>query len=266
MFDINQLPVKISKRLNGLKYKTEKIGMSGADIFVFDDKVLKIENTCPESDRESAVISWLNNKLPVPHIIEFDKSNGKNFLLMSKLEGEMACSENNMNSVENMVKALADGLKMLWNIDIKGCPFQSRLESRLIDAKYNIEHHLVDVDDAEEETFGENGFKDVKSLYDFLITHKPEEDLVFTHGDYCLPNVFMQNDTVTGFLDLGKAGIADRWQDIALCIRSLKHNICDYYGKSESDFEEAKEFLYSQLGITEDKQKLGYYILLDELF
>lgn len=266
MFSINELPLKIYQKLNDLDYKKDCVGMSGAEIIVFDNSVLKIENTCHQSDKESTVLSWLNSKLPVPQIIEFDKQNGKNFLLMSKLKGEMVCSENNMKSVQKMIKVLAEGLKMLWSIDIKDCPFQSRLESRLIDAKYNIDHNLVDVDNAEEETFGNNGFKDVNDLYDYLITHKPEEDLVFTHGDYCLPNVFVHNDKVSGFLDLGKAGVADRWQDIALCVRSLKHNMCDYYGMDESDFEKAKKFLYSQLGITEDKQKLEYYILLDELF
>ena len=39
-----------------------------------------------------------------------------------------------------------------------------------------------------------------------------------------MPNVFADGDRISGFIDLGKAGKADRWQDLAICYRSLKHN------------------------------------------
>ena len=48
---------------------------------------------------------------------------------------------------------------------------------------------------------------------------------MFVHGDFCLPNVFFADGKVSGFIDLGDAGIADRWYDIALGYRSLKHNV-----------------------------------------
>ena len=39
-----------------------------------------------------------------------------------------------------------------------------------------------------------------------------------------MPNVFADGDRISGFIDLGKAGKADRWQDLAICYISLKHN------------------------------------------
>lgn len=58
----------------------------------------------------------------------------------------------------------------------------------------------------------------------------PEEEPVLSHGDYCLPNLFAMGHTLSGFIDLGRAGTADRWQDIALCYRSLKHNADGTFG------------------------------------
>lgn len=97
----------------------------------------------------------------------------------------------------------------------------------------------------------------------------PEEDPVFSHGDYCLPNLFLKEGKVSGYMDLGRSGIADRYQDIALCYRSLKHNYSGRYGgkvytQLNPDFR--PESLFEELGIEPDWEKIRYYILLDELF
>lgn len=266
MFNINEVPLKIRAIIKDLPYKTENIGMSGADIILFDNMVLKIEKTSAQANREFEILLWLENRLPAARVIEFKRKGGKNYLLMTHLAGDMICSETNLKSAKEAVTVLAEGLKMLWNIPIRDCPFSSGLEERLVEAKYNIDNHLVDLDHVEEDTFGENGFRDVDELYAFLVKHKPAEDLVFTHGDYCLPNIFAENGSITGFLDLGKAGVADRWQDIALCVRSLKYNLCEISGFGEEKFQSLKKLFYDELGIEEDKEKLRYYILLDELF
>lgn len=265
MLDMNKLPSVIKDKIGELNYSVDELGCSGADIIFFDDMVLKVEKTSGQSNREYDILKWIDGRLSVPEVIEFVQENGYNYLLVSRLSGEMICSEENMRNLDFVAETLANGLKKLWSLDISHCPYSSRLDERLKDAKYNIDNGLVDVDDAEEDTFGENGFEDVDALYTFLVSNKPDEDLVFTHGDYCLPNIFVDDNDIS-FLDLGKAGIADRWQDVALCIRSLKYNVCDLYGASEEEFERLKEKIYSILGIKEDKEKLRYYILLDELF
>ena len=85
------------------------------------------------------------------------------------------------------------------------------------------------------------------------------EDLVFTHGDYCLPNVFLDltGRRLTGFIDWGRAGIADRYQDLALAERSLRFNFGPGWERC----------LFDAYGLTHvDEAKLAYYRLLDEMF
>ncbi len=53
-----------------------------------------------------------------------------------------------------------------------------------------------------------------------------EEDQVLVHGDYCLPNVLFDADRCH-YLDVGEAGVGDRYIDIVAGIWSLRHN----YGK-----------------------------------
>lgn len=266
MLEINKFPDVIYNKIKNLPYKVDNIGESESLVLIFENMVLKIEKTNSQSDNEYEILKWLNGKLPVPEIIEFARLGDYNFILMSKLKGKEAYDKINMQNPELLVKALADGIRQLWNIDINTCPYNSRIDKRLKDAEYNVNQNLVDVDDFNKDTLGENGFKNVDELYEFLLKNKPCEDLVFTHGDYCLPNIFVKRDKTTGFIDLGKAGVADRWQDIALCLRSLKYNICDLYGLSDDEYMKLKNELYSLLDIKEDEKKLRYYILLDELF
>ena len=49
---------------------------------------------------------------------------------------------------------------------------------------------------------------------------------MFVHGDYCLPNVLFDADS-SHYLDVGEAGVGDRYIDIVAAIWSLRYN----YGK-----------------------------------
>jgi kanamycin kinase len=53
-----------------------------------------------------------------------------------------------------------------------------------------------------------------------------DEDEVLVHGDYCLPNVLFDVDGCH-YLDVGEAGVGDRYIDIVAGIWSLRYN----YGK-----------------------------------
>lgn len=132
-------------------------------------------------------------------------------------------------------------------------------------AKYNVENNLVDLGNVEPNTFGENGFESPEHLLEWLNNNKPEEELALSHGDFCLPNIFLSEGEVSGYIDLGRTGIADKWQDIALCYRSLSQN---FNGKfTEKQYEGFDEnMLFEKLGIEPKWDKIRYYILLDELF
>lgn len=253
-----KLPNNIRKHIENISYNLDDIGCTDSQVLCFEnDMVLKIELSSNESNMEYTMMKWLQGKLPVPKIIEFCTFNGYNFLLMSKMDGLMSCDEYYLNKPVELVHLLAEGLKFLWKIDINGCPHLNDAENKLKLARTRIDSNLIDTEDCEPETFSENGFKDLEELYTFLVENKPNQDLVFSHGDYCLPNIFFKSQSVSGFIDLGRSGVADKWQDIALCVRSLEHNL------GNKDYI---DLLFKELGIERDDKKIRYYILLDELF
>lgn len=264
--NVAELPISIQKYIENKPYMFDEIGESDSSVFIFEDMVLKIEKTGNNSNREYDALTWLKDKLPVPEILAFEQKNGFNCLLMTRIKEKTICDNIAERSPENTIEALADGINKLWSVDISDCPLNSQLSVRLVEVKHRIDNDFVDINDFEENTLGDDGFKNVDDLYHFLLNNQPEEDLVFTHGDYCLPNSFIKENKTVGFIDLGKAGIADRWQDLALCIRSMEYNFCKINGMLPDEFKKLKDYFLNLLNIEMDNKKLRYYILLDELF
>ena len=259
------LPERIKKMIGERTYTLDDIGMSDSKVLLFDDMVLKIRPEDTEAQTEREMMRWMRDRLPVPQILCQEVEGGYSFLLMSRVSGKMSCDLAFINEPERLVDILVDGLKMLWSMDISDCPVDASLDRHLAAAEYNVRNGLVDTDDAEPETFGENGFKDPEDLLQWLKANRPKEDLVLSHGDYCLPNIFANETGISGFIDLGRAGVADRYRDIAICYRSLTSNLHGSYG-GHPPVEFDPNTLFERLEIEPDWDKIRYYILMDELF
>ncbi|TDW98667.1 aminoglycoside 3'-phosphotransferase [Kribbella sp. VKM Ac-2566] len=80
---------------------------------------------------------------------------------------------------------------------------------------------------------------------------------VVCHGDACLPNIFFDPETleVTGLIDLGRLGVADRYSDLALTTIQLH----DEWSADPAPFLEA-------YGVPDpDARRLYFFRLLDPL-
>ncbi len=259
------VPPSIASLLPPGEGRSEDIGMSGAQVLVFADRVLKVQPLSPEALRERQMLQWLPQQAASPRLLAWEETADTSYLLMTRLPGDMACTPFWLARPRELVEQLAQALHSLWQVDIAHCPSDCRLEHKLRQARYNLEHGLVDVENTEPETFGPGGFADPEALLRWLEANAPREEPVLSHGDFCLPNVFLQGGQLSGFLDLGRCGIADKWCDIAILARSLRHNYSGYYtGISHPGYRE--ELLFDALGIASDPEKLRYYQLLDELF
>ena len=259
------LPTKIQDIINGKSGVCNNIGKSGAGVYLYGDMVLKVQKMGPEAENEPTMLRWLKDKIPVPEILEHICENEYSYVLMNKCTGNMACDAYFMMRPKLQVELLAEALHSLWEVSNDGCPSHFTLQKRLTMAEENVIHNRVDIADAEQDTFGPKGFRDPEALLYWLQENQPEEKETICHGDFCLPNIFLTEDGVTGMIDLGRSGVSDPWQDIALCYRSLNNNYSGIYdGKSHAGYK--TEMLFDALGIPADPERIRYYILMDELF
>lgn len=259
-----RLPETIRSRIAQKTGEVNNVGLSGSSVTVYDECVLKIEPLRPQTLTGIEAMAWLSQRLPVPKILYHEVSGDSSYLLMTRMDGVMSCDDAYLAQPETLVQALADGMKLLWNTESTGCPRVRTLDKLLEEARYNVEHGLVDIDNVEPETFSENGFRDPAQLLQWLMDNKVSTEPVLAHGDYCLPNIFLKDGKFHGFIDIGDMGIGEKWRDIALCWRSLRDNWKGCYGGSHYAFD--PDSLFDALGIEPDWEKMRYHLLLDELF
>lgn len=257
-------PADIAKRTAGKAFRLDRTGLSGSTVAIYDDMVLKCERVSEESENHLAMLRWLDGKITVPRVVEAVEQDGFRWTLMTRISGEMACGAQWRADPHRLVRVLAEAMRSLWAVDVSDCPVDQSTKAKLARARTIVENGQVDMELVDPETFGENGFPSPAALLRWLEDNAPEAEPVLTHGDFCLPNLFLKDWKFSGFLDLGRSGAGDKWTDIAICWRSLRDNFGGAYGEAVADFH--PDELFDALGIEKDEGKLRYYLLMDELF
>lgn len=257
-----QLPDVILPHVQGMDFARDEIGMSTGSVLIYEDRVLKVEDVRTEWQKRVDTLRWLEGKLPVPKVIASCHENGKSYLLMSRMKGHMGCDPKQMEKPEELHRLLAEGLKLFWQVDASQCPRVRTIEDDLRLARYRVEHDLIE--EFYQDAFGDEHFQSPRALLDYLENHVPAFDPVMSHGDYCLPNVLMEEGRLTGFIDLGDAAMADRYCDIADCYRSLKGNFGGWFTGKVYPGYDPDAFLRA-LPVPVDREKLRFQLLLNNL-
>ncbi|MDW9541742.1 APH(3')-II family aminoglycoside O-phosphotransferase [Sinorhizobium meliloti] len=254
------LPPAFRGLLSGYGFERDALGQSASTIFLLKAQsrpflILKHEPSGPftELTGEAARLHWLAAQdMPCPRVLGHDDHAGETWLLLEAAEG-MDLASCRLPHPER-IAILAEALRRLHRLDPAACPFDRRLTASIAAAKARMEAGLVDESDFDEERQG----RQTRELFDELLARRPkEEQLVVTHGDACLPNFIAAGNQFSGFIDCGRLGVADIYQDLALACWSITHNLGE---------EWVAPFLDRYGLAAPDPEKLAFYRLLDEFF
>lgn len=138
-------------------------------------------------------------------------SEDRDYLVTREAKGEDALASQYLANPEKLCEALAKAMKYLHSRPVEGVPVSLCMDSY------------------------EKGEK----------ANKLKRD-TFIHGDFCLPNIILDNWKFSTFIDVGLAGVGDKHIDLYWVLWSLNYNLgtdkyTDYflelYGKENVDME-----------------------------
>lgn len=226
---------------------------------------LKVGETGKVSNlaRERDVLRWLDGKFPVPRVIGYECYGPNEALLISEISGvpgsdQISAPPATEETIIAFARSAAAALRRLHELPVGNCPFDMRLDARFERSRKSIELELLS--ETNTEFAAEHGGMTPSDVYNDMVARRPDsEDLVFTHGDPCMPNIIVQNGGMAGVIDLDGAGVADRYVDIAIFFRSFHRN-----SRIPIDLENV--FLEGYGIDSLDPWKMEYYKTLDDLF
>ena len=146
----------------------------------------------------------------------------KDWLLTVKIPGEDCLWEEYLSQPERLCDTTAELLRMLHSQDISGCPVVNRTVESLETARRNYETKAFSTEhfpdnwsyDTPESAWAEIEKNGKYLRHDTLI-----------HGDYCLPNILLNDWKFSGFIDVAAGGAGDRHVDLFWGIWSLEFNL-----------------------------------------
>jgi len=205
----------------------------------------------PTALDESARTQWASLFLPVPIVLDAGSGDGVDWLLTDGLTGTDAARHPLLGDPARIVPILARGLADFHaRAPVAQCPFDFRLGTAMAHARERVRAGRVKHTDLHTE------FQHLSldaAVAELERLRPASEDLVVCHGDYCFPNVLLDDaGAITGYLDLGELGIADRWWDVAIGAWSTTWNVGPGW----------EDLFYEAYGIERDDKRITFYRLL----
>jgi kanamycin kinase len=202
---------------------------------------------------ESERMVWAAPYVPVPKVVALEELGDTTILLTEALPGRDGTDPGWRDDLPTLVRALGLGLRSFHEaVGEEWCPFRFDLARALAHVDERVRSGDVDRTGFHEE---HAHLTPAAALAELEATAPDDEDLVVCHGDFCPPNVLLQSGRVTGYVDLGELGAADRWWDVAVGGWSVGWNFGD----------ELEPLFYESYGVTPDPGRIRFFRLLYDL-
>jgi aminoglycoside 3'-phosphotransferase-2 len=253
------LPPAIRALVEGADCLPVAVGKSAASVlraetssgtwYLKSGPVDEIDGLTGEADR----LRWLAGRIHVPQVVALERVTDNEYLLLTGLPGVNGLDAGR-EWPQQVAAGMARALRSLHAQPVDDCPFDHSLAVRIEHARQRVRAGLVDESDFDEERIGLSA-REV--LAELEACRPAVEARTLTHGDACLPNVIFDETGFVGFVDCGRFGVADPYQDLALAARSIGSSLGSKW----------VSIFFEHYGLSApDPRKLAFYRLLDEFF
>jgi len=191
-------------------------------------------------ERQAAMVKYFHNKNLSANVLAY-LSSEQDWLLTEKIHGDDCIAAKYLEHPKRLCDILAERLALLHSMDFVDCPNQIHTEWLLSTAEHNKNTDAYNKDDFPD-SFGYASAEEAWAIVQ-AHGHTLKSDTLL-HGDYCLPNIILNDWQFAGFIDLDNAGVGDKHIDVFWAIWSLFYNLhthdyrerfIDAYGRDKID-------------------------------
>ena len=170
---------------------------------------------------ENTLTRYFHEKNLAAQVVDY-VSEDRDWLLTKRLPGEDCITQKYLDDPIRLCDTLAELLRRLHDENHDGCPVTDVTTRRIKLAQENYRMNRYD-----QSLFPDNwGFQNAEEAWATIERNaKYLKNDTLLHGDYCLPNVLLDNWKFSGFIDLGGGGIGDRHIDLFWGVWTLFFNL-----------------------------------------
>ena len=171
--------------------------------------------------KEAVMTSFFHSKALGAEVLGYTSSES-DWLLTRRISGEDCTWQPYKEDPVRLCDITAELLRMLHETNYCGCPVANRTFDYLETAKENYQKKAYDIT-----LFPDNwGYATPEEAWRVIEeTGQYLKADTLLHGDYCLPNIMLDNWRFTGFIDLDTAGVGDKHVDLFWGMWSLQFNL-----------------------------------------
>lgn len=171
-------------------------------------------------EKEANMYGFFHEKGLAPEVIAYE-STDFDWMLTARAAGEDCTDPLYMHDGRRLCDTTAQLLRQLHETDITGCPV-NRTGDYLRLAAENRQNGLYDTS-----LFPDNwGYASADEAWQEIVHNAGYLRCdTLLHGDYCLPNILLDNWQFSAFIDLDAGGMGDRHVDLFWGMWSLQFNL-----------------------------------------
>ena len=171
--------------------------------------------------REAAMTRFFHSQGLCAEVLAYE-SQESDWLLTSRIPGEDCTHPMYLDDPVRLCDTTAQLLRMLHERSTEGCPVPNRTADYLETARQNYHTGKYDAS-LFPDNWGYASAEEAWAVIEDLGKHLKNDTLL--HGDYCLPNIMLDNWRFSGFIDVDQGGIGDKHMDLFWGIWSLGFNL-----------------------------------------
>jgi kanamycin kinase len=148
-------------------------------------------------------------------------STDRDYLITAPIKGNDGISKKYLAEPERLSEIFGISLRLLHEVDASDCPVKDRMNELTLMASTNsfLQTHLDDIAEYIGIAHADTSSAEIVATSGLL------KNDVLIHGDYCLPNIILNNWAFEGLIDVADGGVGDRHYDLAWGLWTLNRNL-----------------------------------------